>query len=309
RLFHASGNLAAEGNFAHGDRAGEWRFYDDTPAKTPIAIGKFGRRGAVVGKWRHFDATGALVATTWSETPDQWTDKSWDVDGGEGFVLVGAPRPGQVAHASHRGTVYSNPQALDTFALGDERIYVHQAFERETMYDQDGFRLEHTEAGWRASDCHWSAKRKQYAHAGDVAPLHGVLYGEAHRRVQPADEDVGGGGAHDEHGPRCGAPVAVSAARGARLDKLLAARDQVNAVTPQIVRAAVLGEERPADELSDEDRARIARSADLSHVLEETMSTYLEWPHIDGKFIALFGTLPGRVTWNWTSGDPEDGDE
>jgi hypothetical protein len=32
---------------------------------------------------------------------------------------------------------------------------------------------------------------------------------------------------------------------------------------------------------------------DLTKVLAENMTWYVEWPHVDGRFIALFRTLPG----------------
>jgi hypothetical protein len=45
-------------------------------------------------------------------------------------------------------------------------------------------------------------------------------------------------------------------------------------------------------------------------VLEENMSEYLEWPHVDGLFVEAFGTMPGRFTRSWAGGDPEsDGDD
>lgn len=307
RLYHRSGNLAAEGNFAQGDRDGTWRFYHDTPARTPLAIGAFaGQGGQVSGTWRHFDATGARVATTWRETPDQWSDRSWSVDGGEGSVIDVAAQPGEVAHRSHQGTVWSNPMSFERYALGAEQLYLHSAYARETSYDARGWKLERSETGaWTTSNCHWSEKRKVYAARGDLAPLHGVLYNEAHRRVKPEDSEPGGGGGVDETGPKCDGTTAVPAARAAVLERLHAAKERVHGVTPEMVRDEVLEEEGEATT----DRAAVP--AELARVLQQTMVMYLEWPHIDGRFEQLFETLPGRVTWNWTDGDPDalvDGD-
>jgi hypothetical protein len=305
KLYHPSGNLAAEGAFASGNRAGLWQFYYDTPDKTPIAIGRFAASGEVTGKWRHFDDHGALVATTWAETPDQWQDTDWEVDGGEGFMLDITARPGEIKHASHRGTVNSEPQTLDMYALGGERIYVHSAYRHETMFDDHGARLVHGEHGaWRAADCQWNAKRKAYAQRGDLVPLHGALYTDARRRANPQHEGVGGSGAEDP-GPACGPEVAVPAARATRLDALLAARDEVRALTPQFVRSAVLREELPEDQLSDADRDNLKQAGDLTRVLEQNMSMYIEWPHIDGRFVELFGRMAGRKFMPWASGDPE----
>jgi hypothetical protein len=307
RLYHPSGNLAAEGAFRGGQRAGRWRFYYDTPAMTPIAIGRFAADGEVAGTWRHFDADGALVATTWTETPAQWHDTDWGVDGGEGFMLEVAARPGEVHHASHRGTVHSEPLSLDTYALAGERIYVEHAYQLDLMFDPDGYRLTHGDDGrWREADCGWNAKRRAYAHRGDLVPLHGALYTDARRRVHPTDQGVGGSGGED-HGPTCGPEVVIDPARGARLDALLAARDQVRALTPQFVRSAVLREELPEAELSDSDRAELARASDLTRVLAENMGMYLEWPHIDRRFVELFRRMAGRKTQSWAGGDPEDG--
>jgi hypothetical protein len=305
KLYHESGNLAAEGTFKRGFRAGLWRFYYDTPAKTPIAIGKFDATGKVAGKWKHFDDKGELVATTWTETPDQWHDTDWGIDGGEGFMLDVTARPGEVKHASHSGTVNSVGLSLDMYALGGERIYVDQSYGSATMYDEDGFKLEHTEDGaWSSANCHWNAKRKAYARRGDLVPLHGALYTDARVRVHPKHEGVGGFDGEDG-GPACSAATTIGPLRAAKLDALLAARDQVRALTPQFVRSAILGEERaeadiPDDALSDEDRANLERTRDLARVLEENMSTYLEWPHIDGRFNALFKRLPGRRWRGWS---------
>jgi MORN repeat protein len=304
KLYHPSGNLAAEGSFETGNRAGLWHFYHDTPDQTPIAIGPFAHGGEVTGTWKHFDAHGELLAKSWSETPEQWHDTDWAVDGGEGFLLDITARPGEIKHASHRGTVNSQPQTLDMYALGGERIYVHSSYS-ETMYDDDGFRLVHGDGGvWRAADCHWNAKRKAYAHRGDLVPLHGALYTDARRRANPHHEGVGGTDGVDA-GPVCGPEAAVAPARAAQLDALLAARAEVRALTPQFVRSAVLRDEVPEDQLSDADRENLKRAADMTRVLEENMGSYLEWPHIDGRFVELFKRMAGRKFTPWASGDPE----
>jgi hypothetical protein len=309
KLYHPSGNLAAEGAFANGNRAGLWRFYHDTPDRTPIAIGRFAPNGEVTGKWKHFDAHGELLATTWTETPEQWHDSDWAVDGGEGFMLDIVARPGEIKHASHRGTINSQPQALDMYALDGERVYVQSSYQRETMYDDDGYKLVHGDDGtWRAANCKWNAKRKAYAHHGDLVPLHGALYTDAHRRANPKFEGVGGSDGEDP-GPACGPEVAVDPARAAKLDALLAARDQVRALTPQFVRSAVLREEVPEEALSDSDRENLKRAGDMTRVLEENMSMYLEWPHIDRRFVELFRRMAGRKFVAWAGGDPEGASE
>lgn len=301
QLFHQSGNLAAEGRFDHGERVGTWSFFYDTPAKTPLAIGRFDDKGKVVGRWKHFAETGELVATTWNETPSQWHDTDWEVDGGEGFMIEVMAKPGGIQHARHQGTVNSGTQILDMFALDGERVYEQQSYGATMMWDEHGFALRHDdEAGrWWSADCHWNAKRKAYAHAGDLVPLHGALYTDSRKRAHPTFEGVGGSDGNDQ-GPRCGVEAPVDAARAEKLDALMVARNEVRAVTPQFIRAAVLRESQP-----DADRAELARASDLTRVLESTMSQYIEWPHIDGRFIELFKRMAGRKTQNWAGGDPE----
>ncbi len=305
QLFHPSGALAAEGRFSHGNRYGLWHFYYDTPDKTPIAIGKFAANGKVTGKWKHFDDHGELLATTWTETPSQWHDTDWAVDGGEGFMLDITARPGEIKHTSHRGTVNSELQTLDMYALDGERIYAVSSYGLDLMYDQDGNKLVHGDDGsWTSADCNWNAKRKEYAHRGDLVPLHGALYTDARRRAKPTYEGVGGSDGQDP-GPTCHAAVAVTPARAEKLDALLAQRDQVRALTPQFVRSAVLGEELPDADLSDSDRENLKKASDMARLLEENMNMYLEWPHIDGLFVELFGRMAGRKTKVWVDGDPE----
>jgi len=286
-LFHASGNVAAEGRFQLGTRIGRWRFYDDTAVKTPIAIGSFGADGSVVGTWHHFDR-GSLVATSWSETPAQWGDTDLGVDGGLGFVLEVTPTADGIAQRIHQGTVFGRPVELTMFAKGRERIYIHEGFGIETTYDADGNKLVLDGTTWRAMKCHWAGKRKDIARAGDLARLHGLLFQDIRRRV----------GAMEQHsewkedpGPRCDEPVVVDAERAKTLDALIAARSRVRAPSPAFVQGLFTDDES---------------SKDLIQVLAKHMGTYLEWPHIDRAFTDLFATMPGRYTWNWFDGDPRD---
>ena len=214
-------------------------------------------------------------------------------------------RPGEIKHASHRGTVNGELQTLDMYSLGGERIYAMSSYGLDLMYDDNGDKLVHADdGGWTSADCGWNAKRKEYAHRGDLVPLHGALYTDARRRAKPHYEGVGGSDGTDP-GPTCHAAVAVAPARAAKLDALLAQRDQVRALTPQFVRSAVLGEELPDGELSDSDRENLKKGTDMARLLEENMSMYLEWPHIDGRFVELFSRMAGRKTKVWVDGDPE----
>lgn len=308
-LFHPSGHVAAEGRFDRGVRVGRWRFYDDAPIKTPIAIGSFAADGSVIGTWHHY-ARGILVASTWTETPAQWGDHDLGVDGGEGFVLDIVPAADGISERIHQGNVFGRPVELRSYARGRDRIYVAAAFGLETTYDAEGNKLVREDGTWRASTCHWATRRKQIARAGDVARLHGLLFQDIRRRLgtieQWENDDT-------DPGPRCDPPVAVDAERGTRIDELLATARRVRAPSPVFVQRAMLGValDEPVDPdapLEDEDgnpNRRIA-AQDLTRVLALHMGTYVEWPHIDGPFTELFATLPGRYTWNWFDGDPRD---
>jgi hypothetical protein len=326
QFFHASGNLAAEGRFVAGRRDGAWRFYYDTPKKTPIATGKFDRRGWVRGKWQHFDATGALIAVSKTETPS-WNDGDLGTNGGAGFTLTVVPGADRIRYAVHQGMVamtgddiQADGQRLETFALGSERIYIHDSSGADpVIYDTAGLRLEKVDGIWRGGDCRWSVAREQVARSGDVARLHGLLYTEASRRVRGVMTEETRFDAVPDPGPRCKASRPIAPERGTRIDALLARRDLVRAESPAFVKRAVLGEPDPDDATDPDDpddaeaiaeRARADREAsDLTQVLASHMVMYVEWPHIDGRFVEVFGTMAGRYVRRWTDGDPEARDD
>ncbi|HWO23352.1 MAG TPA: hypothetical protein VNO30_31645 [Kofleriaceae bacterium] len=330
KLFHPSGNVAAEGVFVAGTRRGEWTFYYDTAAKTPIARGKFGPGGHVIGTWRHFDPAGKLFATSSTETPSLvlWGDADWHTNGGEGFHLDLVAAPGEVRHQIHQGTVGSEHQRLDSFSLGADRIYVQHNGQEQTIYDADGWLLSKSSSsdgdgdgsdsdggggGWQASDCRWGATRKRIARSGDIAYLHGLLYKELRVAGLASPEDFGGVAYSEE--PRtvraCRAPVPLSAARAQKIDLLLAAADQVGLASPAFVREAELGDDyqrQDPDEPTDWELAREARAGSFARVLADNMAAWPQWPHVDGLFVRAFATMPGRFTKHWVDGDPQEQD-
>jgi len=300
KMFHKSGNLAAEGAFANGTRVGTWRFYYDTPAKTPMAVGKFGHDGSVIGTWHHYDSDGKLLARSWTETPTQWNDDNIDINGGEGSVLDVVPGEDGVHHAIHQGTpgrdVEMNELSLEVFSKGKEHLYISKAFGAETWYGADGDKLVHADGSWTAANCHWSATRKQIALEGDIARLDGVLTQAALVRAHANQKEKYDGLA--DPGPTCDAPVAVSNERAARLDTLLASRDQVRAATPQVVRDLVLEQEQDDGEQKD---------TDMTRVLAGSMAMYIEWPHIDRRFKQVYATMAGRYAKFWAERGEGDG--
>ena len=319
KMFHRSGNLAAEGVFESGTRVGKWRFYYDTPAKTAIAVGRFGADGAVIGRWQHFDEEGKLLARTWTETPSQWEDNGYGTNGGEGSVLEVMPGADGVRHIVHQGTpgrdVEYNEYKLELFAKGKEKLYVANILGAEAWYGADGVNLVHGENGWTGTDCRWSATRKLIAQQGDVPRLDGVLSQDAVRRARAAKTDEWD--QMKDTGVVCsGSTVEITPARAKRLDALLASRDSVRSATPKMVRQLILDEEDQPEENEENDDPEVMarnkseqlRKADLARILAGSMVMYIEWPHIDRRFTQVYGTMAGRYMKHWASRSDDDGD-
>jgi hypothetical protein len=284
RFYHPSGRLAAVGDFWRGTRTGRWEFFHDSAKRIEIAAGRFDK-GEVAGVWRHFDAAGKLIAVSHAETPSQWKRINTSPNDSEGQVIDIVPGRDRVQHAISIGTKGGEQQRLDTFALGRERIYVH-AFpwaNTDHIFDAAGRRLQKEGEEWTAADCRWGNQRKAIAASGDVARMHGLLYRDRHERGYENPE------------PACGTSTPISAARAARIDALLASREQVRSAPPAFVRNIVLGDVDPENHI-DEVKAT---AADMTRLIAEHMGFYVEWPHIDGRFIAVFRTLPGHVRRYW----------
>jgi hypothetical protein len=301
-LYHPSGNVAAEGGFARGERHGAWRFYYDAPGKPPIAAGAFDK-GSITGRWEHFDRAGKLAAVSSDATP-----ASWKYTAG-GHLLDVMPGADGVRHVVHYGNIMASDWRLDGFFLGGERLYVQGQghYGSDWTFDAGGHLLTKQNGAWLAADCGWSEKRKTVARNGDVTTLHGLLY-----------QDAAGESPKE---PACGTKQAVPADRGARLDKLLAARTAVRTPSPAFVKEAAAqawgdpakafeeeatGEpvesftevpETPAAKPTPEELAQQARwdaeEADLTKTLAKFMGWFIEFPHVDGRFVRVFYTLPG----------------
>jgi hypothetical protein len=304
RMYHRSGNLAAEGRFDNGTRVGKWHFYYDTDDKTPMAVGSFGDDGSVSGTWRHFDADGKLLARSWTETPSQWEDHDLSVNGGAGSVLDVVPGADGVRHAIHQGTpghdVEMNELSLELYSRGSESLYISKALGVETWYGADGAKLVHGEDGtWSATDCHWSATRKQMAKQGDIARLDGVLSNAAIHRARGKQTEKWD--SLEDPGPVCSGEVAISKARASRLDALFAARDSVRAATPAFVRDLILDQEEDREDNKD-------ATKDLTRILAGSMAMYIEWPHIDRRFKQVYATMAGRYSMHWSGRSDTDGD-
>ncbi|MBA2540720.1 MAG: hypothetical protein H0V17_13865 [Deltaproteobacteria bacterium] len=293
QFFHKSGHLAATGEMWSGTRAGRWQFFHDTARKTPIASGRFSPSGHVTGQWKHYDADGKLIATSHEETPSQWKMYSTGSDNGEGEVIDIVPGADGVRHSISIGTIDLDVHRLDTFALGRERIYVYELpfLDEPEIYDASGNLLTRADEDWESSDCSWAGPRKEIAKTGDVARLHGLLFRERKQRMAVDDE---------ANKAECGGALKpVDAARGKRLDALLASRDLVRSQSPRFVREIVLGNAEVASGTDHDETEAHPDVDDMTRVIAKHMSFYVEWPHIDGRFIQVFRTLPGHVVRHW----------
>ncbi len=274
KLYHPSGNLAAVGAFSRGYRSGAWQFYYDTKAQTPIAIGQFAGSGSVAGTWRHYDAAGKLLAT--SRVAGQGTDPT-----SRGAILMSVvPGKDGVVHEIHAFGGMDSAQ-LHMIARGRERLYLDRM---DNIYDTGGNLLTRDGEGWLAASCKWSNKRKAIAASGDVSTLHRLLRGDYHPEGSP-----------------CGDKQVVSKERATSITKALGAIDVVRSPSPAFVRELALGRMGTMADVGlsvgseSEDVVENARTKDLVRVIAASLSWYIEWPHIDGRFVALFSTLPGHA--------------
>jgi hypothetical protein len=279
KFYHPDGVLAAEGQMSHGARSGRWKFYyDNADKRTLISEGSF-KGGWTVGTWKHFDDRGKLLATS-SDSNDGWRD------GGTGgmYMLDIVPGADKVHHRVHEGNVAGDLRRIDELesANGEERLFVQ--FQNQIVFDQSGAELMKKDGAWTSADCGWDAPMKKAARADNLSRLHAL--------IQHLE---------DEH---CASPVAVSAKRGERLDAMLASFKAVRAQSPDFVRKLALGDATPADADADaagdehvQEAANEAKAnaEDFTKTLASTMLWYVEFPHVDGMFMKVYGTIPGEA--------------
>ncbi len=274
RFYHASGALAARGLFDRGYRAGPWIFYHDTPQRTPIATGSF-HAGHIGGTWEHFDAAGKLLAVSTDANPREWTGSFG------GYLLDVLPGEDGIRHQIHQGDVQGDHHRLDAIVSrgGRERLYVRER--GNAMFDARGQQLERADDGaWQTCDAGFDLARRRAVAAGDLARLHGLLY----RDAEPTP---------------CENARPVPPARARRLSRLFTSVRAVRAQSPDFVRRLALGdsvEEAEAGAPADTPPTQLADVHDLAKVLAANMTWYVEWPHVDGRFVQVFRTLPGYAT-------------
>lgn len=284
KIYHPSGRIAAHGKFVKGVRDGRWQFFHDDDAHTLIAEGAFAW-GGVWGTWKHYDQNGAVFATADTRTPDEWGERS---TGGH-FLSI---RPFQgVQFQSQQTDMGAAPRYLATLfetARHGERIYMtgHSDFREDgtttpEIYDAQGNQLVRGEQRWQATPCGWPRAQRRAAAAGDLSELSG--------RFEKQRPDF----------PCVGKATSLDAARSQRIDALFAAHDAQVVPAPQFVSMM----RRPVETSNTADGADGADGADAAdepenmiNVLDSSMGWYIEWPHIDRPFVALYATLPGYST-------------
>ncbi|CAN5321079.1 hypothetical protein BH11MYX1_BH11MYX1_19430 [soil metagenome] len=267
RFFHASGNLAAEGVLSHGSRDGRWRFFYDTPKHTELAVGRFDH-GWTIGTWRHFDADGKLLAVSTATAADGR------------FLLDVMPDRDRVDHQIDQQGNTGDHHRLDMMTRKHEHIFVQEGV--DAIYDQRGNELVHAGETWSARACGWSSERRRLARRGDISALHTLI-------MQDRFADR----------PGCeGAATGLSAERGSAIDTMLASVRAVRAQSPEFMTKVALGEATVHDATdpdADPEADLLGRGEveDLAKVLAANMTWYIEWPHIDGRFVAVYATLAG----------------
>jgi hypothetical protein len=307
RIYHPSGNLAAEGRFESGVRVGAWRLYHDTKDETLLARGRFGTDGGVIGRWKHFDAEGTLVARTWEETPMQWQDRTLKTTGGLGYTIAVVPKDGFVER-HHIGMPHARVVHTTTLAKGDDMLVTFEIEGSRYMFDTDGNRLQRDEEGaWVTSRCHWSEKRKAIARSGDVARISGFLFNDYAKAADGQLDDFGGGYSA-EYEPTCDAKArSLEPSRVKVYDALLASRVAVRAPVTftQVIEREPQMEPVDEDE-GDRSEEQINDAKDLVDHLVGGTAMYAEWKHIDGVFEGLYETIPGRYVHHWAGRNPEE---
>jgi hypothetical protein len=273
QIFHASGNLAAEGRLSHGSRDGRWAFFYDSKSRTKLATGSFDH-GFTVGTWHHYDNEGKLLAVS-------------TATGAEGrFLLDIVPGKDGIGHQIDQQGFTGDHHRLDMVSKGADHLYVQEGV--DVIYDQAGNELVHEGATWTTVACGWDRELESAARNGRIERLHDLI--RDHKFAAHAD--------------CAGESVKLAPERAKVVDAMLASVRAVRAQTPDFMRKVALGVETVADATepdatADDDTNQAAdllgrgQVDDLAKVLAANMTWFIEWPHIDGRFTALYASLAG----------------
>lgn len=272
RFYHPSGRLSAIGRMKSGQREGRWTFFYDSAERRPISTGRFDH-GMVVDVWQHFDEQGSLVATS-SGRP--WvtglTLKIVTHDGVRREIVQGEP---------------ASDRAVEGIFKGDDLLYVRN--NGAWLVDAHGNQLARRDDGkWQATSQCWGPAHLKAAARGDVLGLF---------ELRKSDEVE-----------NCNAkPVELEPKLAARYEALLAARQLVHTKVPRLLfddvgRAVEVPDATEASNTPSEVEPQPVEPPnqdDLANSLAANMKWYMEWPHVDGQFTAVFATLPGYTKSSW----------
>ncbi len=281
RFYHPSGNLAAEGNLEGATRGGVWRFYHDTTEQTMFAKGNYTSRDA----WEYYDEAGTLVVSTTTGRPKAWAF-------GSATLVSVEPGADRIQYKRHAGRIQETDEdmpdswgsKLESYTLDGVRIFAYEHELRDddrdlitATYDADGNRLQKVDGVWHASDCKWSAARKQIARSEDLSSLHGLL-------TKAGTE-------------RCGDVKPVSSERAKQIDSLLATRKTARAPVPAFVEQIADYENDapdPDDEVVADDVAAAEAEEEVTEVAD-LVSFVANGPsnHFDTRFIQVYRTIAG----------------
>jgi hypothetical protein len=179
----------------------------------------------------------------------------------------------------HEGIPADNYR-LEGFYKGNDKLYVDQ---EGTMYDGRGMLVEKTDTGWLEHACSFKKAARTALADGNATSLHDKLLG-----------GDGGGCAETS--------TAMSAKRAARYEALLASRKLQHGnipafdVDPQPAPVKPVADATAADVTADPasaDDGEPPPPTDLVTYLADTMTWYIEWPHVDDTFRTVYRTLPG----------------
>ena len=191
-----------------------------------------------------------------------------------------------VQFQSHQTDMGADSRYLATAFNKSDRVYIEHGELTDSgelldvVRDDQGNRLSRAGAVWQIETCAWTKAQRRAATTGDLAKLHGLLESQ-------------------HHGPLpCSKPVTLDASHSQRIDALLQARqNQLVAVPDFVIKllAAPNPNKAPDDEAVAEpvDPSAPKAPGNMIRMLDNSMGWYIEWPHIDQQFIAVYRTLPG----------------
>lgn len=270
RMFYPSGRLAAIGTLAQGVRHGAWTLYYDVKPPTKLSEVAF-HHGVPARVWRHYGLTGELVATHGGDVTN--------------FAIT---RDASGVRRTIHEAIPADMSRTEVFELGRDRLWIsHDGNHRDVrMFDRDGNALTIAGDAWTQRSCTWERAPLRQLRRNEGAKLHGYLHG---RRSEIA----------------CTGPEQpVPAARAKHYATMLASRRALRAPAPTLAVGIDAGATyaprepeapyEPAPEELDPGVVNLPPDATgFPAYLADHMTWYVELPHVDDAFDALYAAIPG----------------